>query len=64
MFFSEIFKANPKLKTVLMNINPKVYSIQIWRKKQELKQLLLEETPWVLDSKNETEQMAKFSRFI
>ena len=29
---SEIFKANPKLKTVLMNINQKVYSIQIWRK--------------------------------
>jgi uncharacterized protein YfaS (alpha-2-macroglobulin family) len=29
-----------------------------------LKQLLLDETPWVLESKNETEQMQKLARLF
>jgi hypothetical protein len=33
-------------------------------KNQELKQLLLEETPWVLESKSETEQMEKLARLF
>ena len=58
---SEIFKANPKMKTVFDEYQSKGLLTSNLEKNQELKQLLLDETPWVLDSKNETEQMAKIS---
>jgi len=61
---SEIFKANPKLKTVFDECQSKGLLNSNLEKNQELKQLLLEETPWVLDAKNETEQMAKLSRLF
>ncbi len=61
---SEIFKANPKLKTVFDEYQSKGLLNSDLEKNQELKQLLLEETPWVLDAKNETEQMAKLSRLF
>ncbi|MGO4710603.1 alpha-2-macroglobulin family protein, partial [Chryseobacterium sp. 2TAF14] len=58
---SEIFKANPKLKTVFEEYQNKGLLTSNLEKNQELKQLLLEETPWVLESKNEQEQMAKLA---
>lgn len=58
---SEIFKANPKLKTVFEEYQSKGLLTSNLEKNQELKQLLLEETPWVLESKNEKEQMAKLA---
>jgi len=58
---SEIFKANPKLKTVFEEYQNKGLLTSNLEKNQELKQLLLEETPWVLESKNETEQMEKLA---
>jgi uncharacterized protein YfaS (alpha-2-macroglobulin family) len=58
---SEIFKANPKLKTVFEEYQNKGLLNSNLEKNQELKQLLLEETPWVLESKNEDEQMQKIS---
>ncbi|MBW8523539.1 hypothetical protein K0U91_12240 [Chryseobacterium chendengshani] len=58
---SEIYKANPKLKTVFEEYQSKGLLNSNLEKNQELKQLLLEETPWVLESKNEEEQMAKLS---
>ncbi|WP_428069308.1 alpha-2-macroglobulin family protein [Chryseobacterium gambrini] len=58
---SEIFKANPKLKTVFEEYQNKGLLNSNLEKNQELKQLLLEETPWVLESKNEEEQMAKLA---
>jgi len=58
---SEIFKANPKLKTVFEEYQSKGLLNSDLEKNQELKQLLLEETPWVLESKNEQEQMAKLA---
>lgn len=61
---SEIFKANPKMKTVFDEYQSKGLLNSNLEKNQELKQLLLEETPWVLDSKNETEQMAKLARLF
>ena len=61
---SEIFKANPKMKTVFDEYQAKGLLNSNLEKNQELKQLLLEETPWVLDAKNETEQMAKLSRLF
>ncbi len=61
---SEIFKANPKLKTVFDEYQSKGLLKSNLEKNQELKQLLLEETPWVLDAKNETEQMEKLARLF
>lgn len=61
---SEIFKANPKLKTIFDEYQSKGLLNSNLEKNQELKQLLLEETPWILDAKNETEQMAKLSRLF
>ncbi|MBU4538240.1 MAG: MG2 domain-containing protein [Weeksellaceae bacterium] len=61
---SEIFKANPKLKTVFEEYQSKGLLNSNLEKNQELKQLLLEETPWVLESKNETEQMEKLARLF
>lgn len=58
---SEIFKANPKMKTVFEEYQSKGLLTSNLEKNQELKQLLLEETPWVLESKNEQEQMAKLA---
>src|SRR5690606_26224592 len=54
---AEIFKANPKLKTVFEEYKSKGLLTSNLEKNQELKQLLLEETPWVLESQSETEQM-------
>ncbi|KFC20055.1 alpha-2-macroglobulin family protein [Chryseobacterium sp. FH1] len=61
---SEIFKANPKLKTVFDEYQSKGLLTSNLEKNQELKQLLQEETPWVLESKNETEQMEKLARLF
>ncbi|WP_027376418.1 alpha-2-macroglobulin family protein [Kaistella palustris] len=61
---SEIFKANPKLKIVFEEYQSKGLLVSNLEKNQELKQLLLEETPWVLESKNETEQMENLARLF
>lgn len=58
---SEIFRANPKMKTVFEEYQNKRLLSSNLEKNQELKQLLLEETPWVLESKNEEEQMQKLA---
>ncbi|MCJ8155045.1 MG2 domain-containing protein [Chryseobacterium sp. SSA4.19] len=58
---SEIFKANPKMKTVFEEYQNKGLLNSNLEKNQELKQLLLEETPWILESKNENEQMQKLA---
>ncbi|MFZ4929340.1 alpha-2-macroglobulin family protein [Chryseobacterium sp. Mn2064] len=58
---SEIFKANPKMKSVFEEYQNKGLLNSNLEKNQELKQLLLEETPWILESKNEGEQMQKLS---
>ena len=61
---SEIFKANPRMKAVFDEYQDKGLLTSNLEKNQELKQLLLEETPWVLESKNETEQMQKLARIF
>lgn len=58
---SEIFRSNPKMKTVFEQYQEKGLLKSNLEKNQELKQLLLEETPWVLESKNEAEQMQKLA---
>lgn len=61
---SEIFRANPRMKQVFDEYQAKGLLVSNLEKNQELKQLLLEETPWVLDSKSETEQMQKLARIF
>ena len=61
---SEIFKSNPRMKQVFDEYQAKGLLVSNLEKNQELKQLLLEETPWVLDSKSETEQMQKLARLF
>lgn len=61
---AEIFKANPKLKSVFDEYQDKGLLNSNLEKNQELKQLLLDETPWVLESNNETEQMQKLARLF
>ena len=58
---SEVFKANPKMKTIFEEYQSKGLLNSNLEKNQELKQLLLDETPWVLQSKNEQEQMQKLA---
>lgn len=58
---SEIFKANPKMKTVFEEYQSKGLLNSNLEKNHELKQLLLDETPWVLESNNEQEQMQKLA---
>jgi hypothetical protein len=61
MYWLQKFKANPKMKTVFEEYQNKGLLNSNLEKNQELKQLLLEETPWVLESKNEGEQMQKLA---
>lgn len=61
---AEIFKANPKLKTVFDEYQSKGLLQSNLERNQELKQLLLEETPWVLESKDESEQMQMIARLF
>lgn len=58
---SEIFKANPKMKTIFEEYQSQGIMNSDLEKNQELKQLLLDETPWALESKNENEQMEKLA---
>ncbi|WP_312901077.1 alpha-2-macroglobulin family protein [Chryseobacterium taichungense] len=58
---SEIFRANPKMKAVFEEYQNKGLLNSNLEKNQELKQLLLDETPWVLESNNEKEQMQKLA---
>ncbi|WP_029297190.1 alpha-2-macroglobulin family protein [Chryseobacterium hispalense] len=58
---SEIFRANPKMKAVFEEYQNKGLLNSNLEKNQELKQLLLEETPWILESNNEKEQMQKLA---
>ena len=61
---AEIFKSNPRMKAVFEGYQNKNLTISALEKNQELKQLLLDETPWVLESKSETEQIQKIARLF
>ncbi|HIC8644973.1 TPA: alpha-2-macroglobulin family protein [Elizabethkingia meningoseptica] len=61
---SEIFKANPKMKKIFEEYQDKGLLESNLEKNQELKQLLLEETPWVLEAKDEKQQMQMLARLF
>lgn len=63
---SSIVKQYPQIAKIIQewkNQNDKT-AISNLEKNQELKTILLEETPWVLDAKNETEQMQALSQLL
>ena len=53
---SNIANSNPKIKRVFDSWRNADVLVSNLEKNQELKSLLLEETPWVLDAQNETER--------
>ncbi|KFC20054.1 MG2 domain-containing protein [Chryseobacterium sp. FH1] len=61
---SEIFKANPKMEKIFKEYQDKDLLKSNLEKNQELKQLLVEETPWVLQSENEEDQMKRVARLF
>lgn len=61
---SEIFKANPQIKKIFDEYQTKGLLKSKLEQNQELKQVLLQETPWVLEAQNETEQMEKIARLF
>jgi len=61
---TEIFKANPRMKAVFDEYKSADLLKSNLEKNQELKQILLEETPWVLQAKSETETMNNISRLF
>ncbi|MDO5655666.1 MAG: alpha-2-macroglobulin family protein [Flavobacteriaceae bacterium] len=56
-----IVNSNPKIKAVFDDWNRKGQLISPLEKNQELKNILLEETPWVRDAQNEEEQMKRIA---
>ncbi|MBD8081165.1 alpha-2-macroglobulin family protein [Chryseobacterium caseinilyticum] len=61
---TEIFKANPRMKAVFDEYKTADLLKSNLEKNQELKQVLLEETPWVLQSQSETETMNRVARLF
>ncbi|SHG06378.1 alpha-2-macroglobulin family protein [Chryseobacterium vrystaatense] len=61
---TEIFKANPRMKAVFDEYKTADLLKSNLEKNQELKQVLLEETPWVLQAKSEAETMNNISRLF
>ncbi|HLS30471.1 MAG TPA: hypothetical protein VK021_06415, partial [Flavobacteriaceae bacterium] len=56
-----LVNANPKIKTVFEDWNQKGELKSKLEQNQELKELLLEETPWVRDAESEAEQMKRIA---
>lgn len=61
---TEIFKVNPRMKAVFDEYKSADLLKSNLEKNQELKQVLLEETPWVLQSQSETETMNRVARLF
>lgn len=56
-----IINSNPKIKTVFDDWNAKGELVSKLEQNEELKSLLLEETPWVRDAQSEEEQMKRIA---
>lgn len=62
----EIIKRNPQIRTYLKDQNiytPDLFLSQL-EKNEDLKAVILAETPWVLDAKNETEQRQRIVQLL
>ena len=58
---SYILNQNPKIKAVFDNWNAAGHNISSLEQNQELKNILLEETPWVRDAQSQTEQQKRIA---
>lgn len=61
MISQHIINSNPKIKTVFDDWNKKGELVSKLEQNEELKSLLLEETPWVRDAQSEEEQMKRIA---
>lgn len=61
MISQHIIHSNPKIKAVFNDWNAKGELVSKLEQNQELKSLLLEETPWVRDAQSEEEQMKRIA---
>ncbi|MDR2236199.1 MAG: hypothetical protein LBE92_08750 [Chryseobacterium sp.] len=61
---TEVFRANPRMKAVFDEYKSADLLKSNLEKNQELKQVLMEETPWVLNAQSETETMNNISRLF
>jgi uncharacterized protein YfaS (alpha-2-macroglobulin family) len=59
-----VLNQSPKIKKVFDDWNQKGLQISNLEKNQELKALLLEETPWLRGAQSETEQMQRIALFF
>lgn len=59
-----VLNQSPKIKKVFDEWNQKGLQISNLEKNQELKALLIEETPWLRDAQSETEQMQRLALFF
>ncbi|MHA6697449.1 alpha-2-macroglobulin family protein [Chryseobacterium sp. A321] len=60
----EVLKQNPRMEQVFLAYQSKDLLESNLEKNQELKELLLKETPWVLESENQKEQMVSLARLF
>ncbi|MCL1867877.1 MAG: MG2 domain-containing protein [Paludibacter sp.] len=56
-----IVNSNPKIKNVFDNWNKAGHNVSELEQNQELKNILLEETPWVREAQNQTEQRKRLA---
>lgn len=61
---SYIINSSPKIKKVFDNWNTLGINISNLEKNQELKNILLEETPWIKNAENENEQKKRIALFF
>lgn len=61
MISQHIINSNPKIKSIFDDWNKKGELVSKLEQNEELKSLLLEETPWVRDAQSEEEQMKRIA---
>lgn len=61
---THVLNSSPKIKKVFEDWNQKGLQVSNLEKNQELKLLLLEETPWLREAQSETEQMQRLAVFF
>lgn len=64
MLSNYILNTSPKIKKVLDEWNNKGKLVSKLEQNEELKNILLEETPWLRNAENETEQMKRLALFF
>ncbi|MHA6727282.1 alpha-2-macroglobulin family protein [Chryseobacterium sp. A301] len=60
----EVLKQNPRMEQVFLDYRSKNLLESNLEKNKELKELLLKETPWVLESENQKQQMGSLARLL